>query len=208
MPRKLFLRAIPDTIVKGNGEFMNDKDVIKDLQDKVTANIEHFGSELNKLRTGRAHPSMVDDVMVEAYGVKTPLKQLATVSTPEPQLIQISPFDPSTMKDIADAIRKNETLGFNPVDDGRIIRIQVPALTTERRQLIVKQLGEKQEEAMIGLRKIRHDAIDAINSAKKDKSVSEDDANRTQKQVDDLINQAKADIETKAKSKEAEIMKV
>lgn len=187
---------------------MNDKDVIKELQDKVTANIEHFGSELNKLRTGRAHPSMVDDVMVEAYGVKTPLKQLATVSTPEPQLIQISPFDPSTMKDIADAIRKNETLGFNPVDDGRIIRIQVPALTTERRQLIVKQLGEKQEEAMIGLRKIRHDAIDAINSAKKDKSVSEDDANRTQKQVDDLINQAKADIETQAKSKEAEIMKV
>ena len=187
---------------------MNDKDTMKALQENLIAVKEHFAGELNKLRTCRAHPSMVEDVMVEAYGVPTPLKQVATVTTPEPQLIQISPFDPSTVKNIADAIRKNESLGFNPVDDGRIVRIQVPPLTTERRQLIVKQLGEKQEEAMIGLRKARHEAIDDINSAKKDKSISEDDAKRLQKQVDDEVNTAKSDIETQSKAKEAEILKV
>lgn len=187
---------------------MNDKDTMKQLQENLSAVKEHFGGELNKLRTGRAHPSMVEDVAVEAYGVMTPLKQLATVTTPEPQLIQISPFDPTTMKSVADSIRKNESLGFNPVDDGRIIRIQVPPLTTERRQMIVKQLGEKQEEAMIGLRKSRHDAIDDINNAKKDKSISEDDAKRLQKQVDDEVNSVKAEIEQQSKFKEEEILKV
>jgi ribosome recycling factor len=187
---------------------LNDKDVTKELDDKLQAGKDHFAGELNKLRTGRAHPSMVEGVMVEAYGVQTPMIQLATITTPEPQLIQISPFDPGTMKDIADSIRKNESLGLNPVDDGRVIRIQIPPLTTERRQQIVKQLGEKQEEAMIALRKARHEAQDTINASKKDRSISEDDAKRVQKQVDDAVNAAKADIEEQAKIKEAEILKV
>lgn len=187
---------------------MNDKDVTKELDEKLQAGKEHFASELTKLRTGRAHPSMVESVMVEAYGVQTPMIQLATITTPEPQLIQISPFDPSTVKDIADSIRKNESLGLNPIDDGRVIRIQIPPLTTERRQQIVKQLGEKQEEAMIALRKARHEAQDTINAAKKDKSISEDDAKRVQKQVDDTVNAAKADIESMTKVKEEEIMRV
>jgi ribosome recycling factor len=187
---------------------VNDKEVTTELKDKLSTVEEHFINELKKLRTGRAHPSMVEDVMVEAYGVQTPLKQLATITTPEPQLIQISPFDPSTVADISNAIRKNETLGFNPVDDGRLVRIQVPALTTERRQLIVKQLGEKLEEAHIGIRKARHDAIDTVDKAKKAKEIGEDDAKRVQSEIDGLVNNAKASIETTAKAKEEEILTV
>lgn len=187
---------------------MNDKEVTSELKDKLEQTLEHFQGELNKLRTGRAHPSMVEDVMVEAYGVMQPMKALATITTPEPQLIQISPFDPSTMKDIADSIRKNESLGLNPTDDGRVIRIQIPALTTERRQLIVKQLGEKQEEAMIGARKARHDAMAVVDKSKKAKEISEDDANRAQRQIDDTVNDYKSKIEEKSKAKEADILKI
>lgn len=187
---------------------MNDKDVIKELNDRVKAGEEHLAGELNKLRTGRAHPSMVEGLMVEAYGVPTPLIQVATITTPEPQLIQITPFDPSTMKAIATSIRANQSLGFNPVDDGRIIRIQVPPLTTERRQLLVKQLGEKQEDAMIALRQSRHDALGTIDKAKKDKSIGEDEASRLQKQVDEIINTAKSSYEALAAAKEKDILTV
>lgn len=185
-----------------------DKEVISELHSKISAAKDHFQGELNKLRTGRAHPSMVEGVMVEAYGVPTPLIQVATISTPEPQLIQISPFDPSTLEAISTAIRNNQSLGLNPSDDGRLVRIQIPALTTERRQQIVKQLGEKQEEANIGLRKARHDAMDTVNKVKKDKEIGDDDAKRLQTEIDSAISTAKADIEVMAKAKEQEILKV
>jgi len=140
--------------------------------------------------------------------LKMPLNQLATISTPEPQLIQISPFDPNNIQAIASAIRADQMLGFNPVDDGNVVRIQVPPLTEERRKMIVKQLGEKQEDANIGLRKARHDAMGTVDSAKKAKDISEDDAKRLQKQIDEAINKAKSEIEETAKTKESEIMKV
>ena len=179
-----------------------------ELKDNIELSRLHFDGELKKLRTGRAHPSMVEDVMVEAYGVQTPMKQLATITTPEPQLIQITPFDPSTMGDLAQGIRANESLGLNPVDDGRIIRIQIPPLTTERRQQIVKQLGEKQEEAHIGIRKARQDAMSVIDKAKKDKEISEDDAKRMQADVEKAISDAKSTVDDMAKAKESEIMTV
>ena len=168
----------------------------------------HFEEELKKLRTGRAHPSMVEDVMIDAYGVQSPLKTLATITTPEPQLLQISPFDPSTIQDIAQSIRTNQSLGLNPVDDGRVIRIQIPALTAERRVQIVKQLSEKQEEAMIRLRKSRHIVMDVVDSAKKAKEISEDDAKRLQKQIDGAVNAAKVSLEDTAKVKETELLTV
>ena len=187
---------------------MNDKEVIDKLNDDIQKAQTHFDEECKKLRTGRAHPSMVDDVVAEAYGTPMPLKQLATITTPEAQLIQISPFDPSNIQAITQAIRANESLGFNPVDDGRVVRIQVPALTEERHIQIAKQLGEKQEEAFIGIRKARHEALDTISKAKKDKTIGEDDAKRMEKQVDDTVNSAKNSIEVSSKAKEAEILKV
>jgi len=187
---------------------MNDKEVIAELGDKLSGVEKRFSDELSKLRTGRAHPSMVEDVKVHVYETDMPMNQVATVTTPEAQLIQISPFDPNNIEAITTAIRADQMLGLNPVDDGHVIRIQIPPLTEERRKMIVKQLGEKQEEAMIGLRKARHDAMGAIDRAKKDKDISEDDAKRLQKQVDDAMNSAKSSVEATAKAKEADIMKV
>jgi len=187
---------------------MNPNQIISDAQAKMQAAVAHFQEELKKLRTGRATAGMLDGVMVEAYGSPMPMIQVATVSTPEPQLLQISPFDPGTLQAIANAIRNNPTLGMNPTDDGRVIRIPVPPLTEERRREIVKQLGGKQEEAMVALRNVRRDAFDAVAQAKKDKEIGEDDAKRLEKQVDDALAKAKADAEAASKAKENEIMTV
>ncbi|MCA9323776.1 ribosome recycling factor [Candidatus Saccharibacteria bacterium] len=187
---------------------MNDKEVMAQLSEDTQKVVAHFEDELKKLRTGRAHPSMVEDLIAEAYGTPMPLKQLATITTPEPQLIQISPFDPSNVAAIAQSIRANESLGFNPVDDGRVVRIQIPPLNEERRMQIVKQLGEKKEEAFVSLRKSRHEAMDVIDKAKKDKAIGEDDAKRQQQDVDAKINDTKASIEQISKTKEQDIMKV
>lgn len=187
---------------------MNDKEVIEQLTMDLELAKEHFAGELKKLRTGRAHPNMVEDLMAEAYGTPMQLKALATITTPEPQQILISPFDPTNIQAIVTAIRANESMGFNPVDDGRIIRIQIPPLTEERRMQIAKQLGQKQEEAFISMRKARHESMDAVDKAKKDKVIGEDDAARLQKQIDELVNKCKADIETTAKAKESDLMKV
>jgi ribosome recycling factor len=187
---------------------MNPNQIIQDAQTKMQAAIARFQDNLKQLRTGRATASMLDGVMVDAYGTQMPLNQAATVSTPEPQLLQISPFDPNNIQAISNAVRNNPNLGMNPTDDGRVIRIQVPPLTEERRREIVKQLGAKQEEAMVALRNIRHDALDAVSKAKKDKEIGEDDAKRLEKQVDDAMNKARSDAEVASKAKETEIMTV
>lgn len=187
---------------------MNPGDSVGQADEKFKEQVAHFEGELKKLRTGRAHAGMLDGISVMAYGVATPLNQVATVSAPEAQLLQITPFDPSNIQVIASAIRDNPSLGLNPSDDGRVVRIPIPALTTERRQQIVKQLGEKTEDAMIALRQIRHDALDKVNAAKKDKEIGEDEAKRLQKVLDDSMAKIKAQVEALGKVKESEIMKV
>lgn len=187
---------------------MNPNQIVKDAQTKLQAAAVRFQDGLKQLRTGRATASMLDSVMVEAYGTQMPLNQAATVSTPEPQLLQVSPFDPNNIQAIAAAIRNNPMLGMNPTDDGRVVRIPVPPLTEERRREIVKQLGAKQEEAMIALRNVRHDALDAVSKAKKAKDIGEDEAKRLEKSVDDAMNKARADVEAASKVKEQEILTV
>lgn len=187
---------------------MDPQAVIAQTKEKFSLQVAHFQDEAKKLRTGRAHPSMVESVMVTAYGASMPLLQLATITTPEPQLIQISPFDPSNLKAIADTIRNDQSLGFNPTDDGRVIRIPIPALTTERRQQIVKQLNEKMEESYVALRQMRHESLDVLKKLKNDKVISEDDHSRYEKQVDEIMNTTKKEIEQLAKNKEQEIMTV
>lgn len=187
---------------------MTPDQVIREAEEKFKKAYEHFLGEINKIRTGRAHPGMLDGVMVEAYGTPMPLNQVSTVTAPEAQLLQITPFDPNNLQAIVSAIRDNPSLGLNPSDDGRVVRVPIPALTEERRREIVKTLGNKVEDAMIALRGVRHDAIDTLNQAKKDKDISEDDAKRYTTQVEEVMNKQKAEIETSAKAKEAEIMKV
>ena len=156
----------------------------KPYEQKMSAALEHFENELGKVRTGRAHPDMLGSVMVEAYGAKMPLNQVANVTAPEPQLLQISPFDPSNIKSISDAIRSGE-MGFNPSDDGRLIRVPIPPLTEERRREMVKQLGDKVEDCRIAMRTIRQDALREAKRMKDAKELSEEDLKQIERGVDD-----------------------
>lgn len=187
---------------------MNPNHIVDEAKQKFGAGFTHFQDEIKKVRTGRAHPGMLDGVTVTAYGSPMPLIQVATVLAPEAQLLQITPFDPNNLQAIASAIRDNPSLGLNPMDDGRVVRVPIPPLTEERRREYVKVLGAKVEDAMVVLRNVRRDAMEAIDKAKKDKAVGEDDAKRLEKQVEEAMNKIKTDIETAAKSKESEIMTV
>lgn len=187
---------------------MTHQTVVKDSTERLSGAVKHYEEQLRSLRTGRASSAMLDGVMVEVYGTQMPLNQVSNISAPEAQLLQITPFDPSNIQAIASAIRDNPALGFNPSDDGHVVRIPVPPLTEERRREIAKQLGSKQEDAMITVRNIRREAMDVIDKAKKDKEIGEDDAKRLETQVEDTVKKTHADIEAITKAKEAEIMKV
>jgi len=187
---------------------MQPNQVISDADSKFKKAVEHFEDELKKIRTGRAHPSMLDSVMVSAYGVQMPIIQVGTVTASEAQQLQITPFDPSTLQSIVSAIRDNPSLGLNPSDDGRVVRVPIPALNEERRRDIVKQLGTKLEDCMIVFRSVRHEAMDAIDEAKKNKIIGEDDAKRLSSQIEDAMTKQKTVADSMAKTKEAEIMTV
>jgi ribosome recycling factor len=187
---------------------MEPTQIVTDVQHKFSQAVERFKDSLKTLRTGRANTAVLDGIMVEAYDTKMPLNQVATISVPDATLIQLSPFDPNNLEAIADAIRSDSSLGLNPTDDGRVIRVPIPPLTEERRRDLAKQVGGKQEEAMISLRNIRHESMDLVNQAKKDKDISEDEARRLSGQIDEAMNKARGDAETAAKAKEQEILKI
>lgn len=185
---------------------MNPTQIISDAKSKFDGAIQHYNEQLKSLRTGRANAAMLDGVTVEAYGQPMPLNQLANVTAPESQLLQITPFDPNNLQAIAAAIRDNPSLGLNPSDDGRVVRVPVPALTEERRRELVKQLGGKQEDAMVVLRNVRRDALGTIDQAKKSKEIGEDDAKRYAGQVEDATKAAQGQVEVATKAKEVDIM--
>jgi len=187
---------------------MSPNQAVDDAKKKFDGAVQHFTDELKKLRTGRAHPSMLDGVMIEAYGTQMPLNQAATVTTADAQMLQISPFDPSNLQAIAKAIRDNPSLGLNPTDDGHVVRVPIPPLNEERRRDLTKIVSQKQEETMVTPRNIRHDAMSAIDQAKKDKAIGEDDAKRLEKQVDETMAKSRTDAEAAAKAKDQEIMTV
>ena len=137
-----------------------------------------------------------------------PLVAVGSVTVPEAQLIQITPFDPSNLQAIASAVRDDQSLGLNPVDDGRVIRLQIPPLTTERRQQIVKQLGEKSEECFIRMRNARHEGLKAAKKLKDDKYIGEDEERRIEKQIDELMSGMKTKVEALIIDKDKEIMTV
>lgn len=175
---------------------------------KMASALEHFESELRKVQTGRAQASMLDSIKVELYGTLMPLNQAANVTVPEPQLLQITPFDPSSLAAISAAIRNDQALGMNPSDDGRIVRVPVPPLTEERRRQIVKQTGEKVEEARISLRQVRQDALQDAKRQKDAKTLTEDDVKAIEKEIDKLVAEYQAKIDVAFKAKEQDILKV
>lgn len=180
----------------------------KKYEERLQLALLHFEDEIKKIRTGRANPGMLDGIMVEAYGAKMPLIQVATITVPEPQLLQISPFDMANLQAVVKAIRDDQSLGFNPSDDGRVVRVNVPPLTTERRQQIVKQLGEKVEDCRVAMRNVRHDALKDAKAQKDAKAMSEDDVKRAEKSLDAAMASAQTKLDTLAKAKEQEIMTI
>ena len=180
----------------------------KQYEQKMQQALEFFEDELKKVRTGRAHPDMLDSVMVKAYGSLMPLKQVANISVPEPQLLQISPFDPSQVQAISAGIREATSLGFNPSDDGHVVRVPVPQLTEDRRRDMVKQLADKVEDCRITLRNIRQDALKEAKRMKEAKELSEDDVKHVGKGIDDSMKQFQDKLEEIFKSKEHEVMTV
>ena len=187
---------------------MNPSQVIEDTKRKLALAADHFKEELKKLRTGRAHPGMLDGVMVETYGQSMPLKGLAAIAAPEAQLLQITPFDPSNLQAIATAIRENKTLGLTPTDDGRVVRITLPPMTTESRRDMVKILHQKTEDYMISARSARHEAFQQGDQAEKNKTISKDDRFHFEKQIDELLARQKAEVDKLAAAKEQEILTV
>lgn len=185
---------------------MDLSSIVGKILDKMPTAVNHFREELKKLRTGRAHPDMLDSLVVEVYGMQLPLNKTASVSAPEAQLLQITPFDPGTLQSIANAIRTNQSLGLNPTDDGRVIRIPIPTLTEERRRELAKMIGVKQEECMVTLRNIRHEAMEITSQAKKDKAIGEDEVKRLERHIDEAMTKARGDADVSARAKEQDIM--
>ncbi|MBR3233708.1 ribosome recycling factor [Candidatus Saccharibacteria bacterium] len=166
--------------------------------------LDRFRDEMKKVRTGRAHPDMLANIKVEAYGQFMPLNQVANVTIADATMLLITPFDPANIAAICTTIRADNTLGLNPSDDGRVIRVPIPPLTEERRREIVKTASEKVEEAKIGIRNVREDARKDIKDAK----LPEDATKRAEKEIDDLTKEYTDKIESEFKAKEAEIMKI
>lgn len=180
----------------------------KPYEAKMNSAFVHFEEDLKSVRTGRAHPSMLDSVLVEVYGSRMPLNQVANVSVPEPQLLQVNPFDPSNIQAIVTAIRDNQSLGLNPSDDGRLVRVPVPPLTEERRREMVKQLSDKVESCRIAMRQVRQDAFKDAKRRKDAKELSENDVVRIEKEIDKLMQDFQVKIDEAFKVKEKEVMTV
>jgi ribosome recycling factor len=180
----------------------------KPYESKFSTIIAHFEEELKKIRTGRAHPSQLDGVKVEIYNTLLPLNQVANITASEGQMLLITPFDPSSISAICAAIRADQSLGFNPSDDGRIVRVPVPPLTEDRRKQLVKQTGEKVEEAKIAARNIRQEALKEAKRKKDAKELSEDDERRAEKMIDGVMANINAKIDEIFRNKEKEILTI
>lgn len=172
---------------------------------KMESVVDRFQNEMKKVRTGRAHPDMLSGVKVEVYGQFMPLNQVANITAADATLLVITPFDPSNIQAIAAAIRADQALGLNPADDGRVIRVPIPALTEERRKEIVKTASSKVEEAKVAIRNIREDARKSIKNAA---DLSEDVKKRAEKEIDDLTKEFTDKIDVNFKAKSEEIMKL
>ena len=172
---------------------------------KMESVVERFKDEMKKVRTGRAHPDMISGVKVEVYGQFMPLNQVSNITAADATLLVITPFDPSNIQAISAAIRADQSLGLNPADDGRVIRVPIPPLTEDRRKEIVKNASSKVEEAKVALRSIREDARKIIKNAEE---MGEDLKKRAEKDIDDLTKEFSDKIESEFKTKSEEIMKI
>jgi ribosome recycling factor len=180
-------------------------DILLDAEERMDKAVEVLRHALGGIRTGRANPGLVDTLRVEAYGSPTPLKALASVGAPEPNQIVVRPFDPGTIKDIEKAIQVAD-LGFNPQSDGRVIRITVPALSTDVRRKMTARIKELAEEARVAIRNVRRDANKAADGEQTGGELTEDDCERCKEEVQELTKQFETKVGDLARTKESEVM--
>jgi len=183
------------------------KEALQECEDRMKKAVEALEADLAGIRTGRASPALVERLMVEYYGTPTQLQQLATISAPEPQLLTIRPYDPSSIKDIERAIRASQ-LGLNPSNDGKLIRLVIPPLTEERRMELTKVVHRRVEEARVSVRNCRRDALEDLREFEKEGLISEDELFRGRDDLQDLTDRYIEKVEAAGKRKEDEIRQV
>lgn len=184
---------------------MTADEVLLDVEERMEKAVDVLKHALSGIRTGRANPGLVDSLRVEVYGAPTPIKQLASVGAPEPNQIVIRPFDPTTLKDIEKAIQASG-LGFNPLNDGKLLRLIVPPLSTEMRRKLVARIKELSEEAKVAIRNVRRDGNKVVDQSEKDSVMTEDDAAKTKDEIQELTKNYENKVGELAKNKEAEVM--
>ncbi len=184
---------------------MSVEDILMDTEDRMDKALGVLKNNLAGIRTGRATPGLLDSVKVTIYGSQTPLKQLASVGAPEPQQLVIRPFDSSTIKEIEKAIVASE-LGLNPQSDGRIIRINIPPLSTDVRKKLVARIKDLSEESRVSIRNVRRDSNKAVDTAEKDKTISEDDRDKAKESIQELTKKFESSVTDLARSREADVM--
>lgn len=181
------------------------KDILKELEKKMKASVEHFRKELGMLRTGRANMAIFEEIKVSYYGVPTPVNQVATLKVPEPTLIVIQPYDPSLLETLDKAIRGSE-FGFNPLNDGKVLRVPVPPLDEERRREIAKRISRMLEEEKTAIRNMRRETKEFIEELEKEKEITEDDKFQGIEHLQKLVDETTARVEEMALAKEKEIL--
>ena len=186
---------------------MDPDEILLETEAAMEKGFEYMQHEFAAVRTGKASPALVENIDVEAYGSTMKLKQLALITTPEPRLLVIQPFDASTTKDIEKAIKESK-IGINPAVDGKIIRLPIPALSEERRKDLVKGIKQMAEEARVRVRSSRREGIDGLKKAQKDGKITEDDLASYEKEIQKLTDGFVKKIDDAFNSKEADILKV
>jgi len=181
--------------------------IIKKIEERMNLSLGSYSKELSTIRTGRANPKMLDGVRVEVYGQKMPISQLATVSIPEPQMINVQVWDKANVSAVDQAIRTSD-LNLNPLVDGQLLRIAIPKLTEERRKELIKILKTIAEKAKVAIRNIRRDSLEELKKEQKDNNLSEDDLKKNSNEVQKITDLKIAEIDKKLSEKEAEILKV
>ena len=183
------------------------EEFVSDATSRMDKSVEHARNEFNTVRTGRASAALLDRINVDYYGTATPLKQLATINVPEPRLLTIQPFDPSSIKTIEKAIQESD-LGLQPSNDGKVVRLPVPQLTEERRKELVKVVRHMAEEHRVAVREVRRDALRHLQELVRNGDVGDDDERRSEQDVQKLTDAHTKSIDELLKHKEAEIMEV
>jgi len=183
------------------------ENLIKEAEKKMASAVDHLKDELTKIRTGRANASLVEDIRVAYYGATMSLKEVATITVPEPSLIQIKPFDRGSIGDIESAIR-NSDIGLNPINDGNFVRLNIPALNEERRIELARQIKRVGEEVKVAIRNSRGDAWSKTQELEKKGDATEDDKFRAEKRLNELTEKINGEVDKIVSAKEAEIMKI